>query len=266
MVASELDGIGTEHLSELEHMGYDYVEMPLAEMMRLDGPNFLELKRRVDRLTIGCEVCNNFFPKHMRLTGQEVRMDLVLSYAERALTRAKDLGATCVVFGSGSAKNVPKGTSLEKGYQQIVDLLNQIASLAANRDIIICIEPLRKQECNLINTFEEGGRLADELRHPNIKVLADYFHMMAEAEPMSHLSGPGGRYLAHVHFSSSERKFPGYQDEESYHEFFNELNRIGYDGRISCEAYSGDFKAEAPVTLEFLKHMDARAKGGDSSV
>ena len=61
MVASELDGIGTEHLSELEHMGYDYVEMPLAEMMRLDGPNFLELKRRVDRLTIGCEVCNNFF-------------------------------------------------------------------------------------------------------------------------------------------------------------------------------------------------------------
>lgn len=202
----------------------------------------------------------------MRLTGQEVRMDLVLSYAERALTRAKDLGATCVVFGSGSAKNVPKGTSLEKGYQQIVDLLNQIASLAANRDIIICIEPLRKQECNLINTFEEGGRLADELRHPNIKVLADYFHMMAEAEPMSHLSGPGGRYLAHVHFSSSERKFPGYQDEEAYHEFFNELNRIGYDGRISCEAYSGDFKAEAPVTLEFLKHMDARAKGGDSSV
>ena len=58
----------------------------------------------------------------------------------------------------------------------------------------------------------------------------------------------------------------GYQDEEAYHEFFNELNRIGYDGRISCEAYSGDFKAEAPVTLEFLKHMDARAKGGDSSV
>ena len=39
--------------------------------------------------------------------------------------------------------------------------------------------------------------------------------MMAEAEPMSHLSGPGGRYLAHVHFSSSERKFPGYQDEEA---------------------------------------------------
>ena len=58
---------------------------------------------------------------------------------------------------------------------------------------------------------------------------------------MSHLSGPGGRYLAHVHFSSSERKFPGYQDEEAYHEFFNELNRIGYDGRISCEAYSGEF-------------------------
>ena len=24
MVALELDGIGTEHLSELEHMGYDY--------------------------------------------------------------------------------------------------------------------------------------------------------------------------------------------------------------------------------------------------
>ena len=68
----------------------------------------------MDRLTIGCEVCNNFFQTHEtnRTRGS---YGLVLSYAERALTRAKDLGATCVVFGSGSAKNVPKGTSAGKG-------------------------------------------------------------------------------------------------------------------------------------------------------
>ena len=83
---------------------------------------------------------------------------------------------------------------------------------------------------------------------------------------MCHLSGPGGRYLTHVHFSSPGRKFPGYQDEAAYHEFFDELKKIGYDGRISCEAYSGNFIAEAPMTLEFLKHMDTKAKGGDGSV
>lgn len=266
MVASGPDGIGAEHLCELEHMGYDYVEMPLAEMMGLDEQKFLELRKKMDRLTIGCEVCNNFFPKHIRLTGQKVHMEMVLSYAEKALTRANVLGASCVVFGSGAAKNVPDGTSLKRGYQQVAELLNQIAPLAAERDIVICIEPLRKQECNLINTFDEGVRLADEIGHPNIKVLADYFHMMAEAEPMSHLCGHGGRYLAHVHFSSSGRKFPGYQDEAEYHEFFNELKKIGYDSRISCEAYSGNFMAEAPMALGFLKHMDAIAKGGDGSV
>lgn len=266
MVASEPDGIGAEHLSELDHMGYDYVEMPLAEMMGLNDWEFLKLRGKLERLTIACEVCNNFFPKHIRLTGQEVHKDMVLDYAEKALTRANRLGAAYVVFGSGAAKNVPDGTSLERGYQQIVELLSQIAPLAADRDIIICIEPLRKQECNLINTFDEGCRLADEIRHPNVKVLADYFHMMAEEEPMDHLSGPGGRYLAHVHFSSSGRKFPGCQDEAAYHAFFNELKRVGYDSRISCEAYSANFMGEAPMALEFLKHIDAEAKGGDGNV
>ena len=266
MVASEPDGIGTEHLNELEYLGYDYVEMPLSEMMGLDEQKFLELKSRVDRLSIRCEVCNNFFPKHIRLTGQEVHMDRIMNYARHALTRAEALGAACVVFGSGAAKNVPDGTSLENGYQQIVELLNQIAPLAEDKGIIICIEPLRIQECNLINTFNEGSSLADEINHPNIKVLIDYFHMMAEREPMNHLRKLGKKHLAHVHFSSSGREFPGYRKEAAYHIFFDALREIEYDGRVSCEAYSGNFITEAAMALEFLKHVDVKAKGGDSGV
>jgi len=107
MVASDADGTGIEHIEKLSELGYDYVELPLAEMMMLSEEKFDSLKRRVQDSGIACEVCNNFFPKTMRLTGEEVHMDTILTYAEKALDRARELGVQYVVFGSGPAKNVP---------------------------------------------------------------------------------------------------------------------------------------------------------------
>ena len=64
MVSSEADkGTGIDFIETLSEIGYDYVELPLAEMAALSEEEFLSLKRRIDRTGIKCEVCNNFFPK-----------------------------------------------------------------------------------------------------------------------------------------------------------------------------------------------------------
>ncbi len=255
MNAAGPDGTGIEAIEQVAAMGYDYVELPLAESAQLSEAEFSRLLARVKAAGIRCETCNNFFPKTMRLTGAQADHEGALAYAQAALDRAKRLGASVVVFGSGPAKNVPEGFPLDEGFRQVVALLKQIAPLAEERGITIAIEPLRRAECNLINSFEEGCRLAEAVDHPHVRVLVDYYHFMTEQEPVSHLLDEGRNYLHHTHFARVEGcSFPKDASEDAgYRPYFDALRAVGYDARISLEAYSPDLKAEAPLALQFFK-------------
>lgn len=257
MVAEREDRTGIELLPELARLGYDYVELPLAEMMELPEEEFERLiagSLRENHMV--CETCNNFFPGTVRLTGEGVDLEGVLRYAGKALARAGSLGVQYVVFGSGKAKHVPEGFSLEEGRRQVVELLRLIGPVAGANGITIVIEPLRRAECNLINTFEEGCLLAEEVGHEHVKVLVDFYHLTEEKEPVEHLLGLGREYLRHVHFANpAGRVYPAGMVEADYGPFFEALREIGYDRRISVEAYAGDFPVQAGRALRFLKEF-----------
>lgn len=256
MVAEGPDGTGIEHLQELAAAGYDYVELPLAEMMALSLEERDAIREELKRTNIPCETCNNFFPGTIRLTGEEADLDAIMEYVEQALAFAGSLGVKRVVFGSGKAKNLPEGFPREKGYRQVVELLKRVDKIAAAQDITIAIEPLRKAECNLINSFEEGCRLAEDVGGSNVRVLVDFYHLTEEGEPVSHLRELGEKYLAHVHFANPEgRVYPTHQDKEKYREFAQALKEVGYDLRVSCEAYTDNYAKSAGEALEVLKQL-----------
>ncbi len=241
MIATEADGIGSEWLGAAAGAGFDYVELPLAETMALTRDTYSALKDTVIAASIPCEACNNFFPKTMRLTGADADIGKALAYAEEALERAGGMGAKTVVFGSGPAKRVPEGFQKQAAYEQIVKLLQDIGLLAAAHGITIAIEPLRKAECNIINTFEEGCRLAADVGRDNVRVLVDYYHLTEEREPIEHLLNEGAQWLTHVHFANPVgRVTPSVSDETDYRDFAKALKSIGYDGRASVEAYASD--------------------------
>ena len=255
MVAKGKDGTGIEVLEKLVEFGYDYIELPLAQMMELSDEEFEELKQRVERSGINCEACNNFFPVYMRLTGPETDKAAIEKYYKKALKRSGELGASIVVFGSGPAKNVPNGFPLEDGYIQVVKLLKEIAPVAKENGITIAIEPLRKAECNLINTFKEGCRLSKDVDHPNVKVMVDYYHLMQENEPIQNLLDLGKENLVHVHFARNEgRVYPKTLEEDGYKPFIDTLKAIGYTGRVSCEAYADDFESQAKDAIAFFRN------------
>ena len=254
MVATGADGTGQEWLESLAECGFDYVEMPTAQMMELDDQAFAALKERIARTGLTCETSNNFFPTYFRLTGPEVDLESVLDYARRALTRAEELGVQYLVFGSGPAKQVPQGFPLEEGYRQVVELLKQVAPIAREHGVTIVIEPLRKAECNLINTFAEGVQLARDVDHPNVRVLVDFYHLTEEAEPVQHLLEDGREFLRHVHFANpTGRVFPVRGDEADYEPFIDALKTLGYDLHVSCEAYAPNgFDHDAPLARRFF--------------
>lgn len=254
MNANGPDKTGIERVMQLAEIGFDYIELPLAEITGLKQPEFEEVLQRVNSSGVKCESCNNFFPPSMRLTGDDTNTETIMEYVEKALDRAAKLGAKRVVFGSGPAKNIPDGFPRDTGYTQIVSLLQNIAPVADKHGITIAIEPLRKQECNIINTFAEGCKLAGDVGCSSIKVLVDYYHLTVENEPPENIV-KYKEYLCHVHFARPEgRGFPSDISEDTgYTAFFNALKQAGYTQRISLEAFTGNFELEAPAALTFLR-------------
>lgn len=256
MLASVPGGTGIEKMNYLAASGYDYAELPLSETVSLSKTDFSKLCNSISETGISCECCNNFFPSNVRLTGPDVSFPLVTAYCEHALDIAATLGAKIVVFGSGGAKNIPKGFDHNSAYDQIVRLLQFTGELASSRGITICIEPLRKIECNLINTFEEGCKLSADVGSENVKVLVDLYHMSSESESSSVLLKHGAEFLRHVHVGTPEtRGFPtlAIPKAEQSIDFFNALKAIGYNNRVSVEAYSDNFISDAISALDFLK-------------
>lgn len=252
MVASCPDATGAEKIRKLSEFEYDYAELPLAEMMALDAAALRKIRADLAAVELRCEACNNFFPRTMRLTGEDADPAGALEYAKRALQLAAGLGVETVVFGSGGAKNVPDGFPMEKGYEQVVALLRAVAPAARDNGITIAIEPLRKAECNLINTYAQGAELAKDVGEQPVRCLVDFYHLTEEQEPVDDIVRDAA-YLHHVHLANPKgRVYPAQIGEAEYLPFIGALRSAGYSGRISCEAYAESFEREAPVTKRLL--------------
>ena len=252
MIAPSTDPIGIEVIEAMAGVGFDYIELSLADIAALSEGSFAGLERRVNQSGIRCEACNNFFPRTIRLTGPEANPDRALDYARHALDRAGRLGAQIVVFGSSGAKNVPDGFSKDAAWIQIAELLQHLGPIAAQHGITIAIEPINRLESNIINNAAEGLRLMRAADHPNVQILIDYYHLEMEHEDHAIILEAGAA-IRHLHFAQIEgRRFPS-KPMPAYLSFFEWLKAGKYAGRCSIEAYTENFTAEARQALETLK-------------
>lgn len=255
MAAQDSAKIGYERIPTIKKLGFDYVELPLAQVMSLGEQAFRSGPlAMVERCGLPCLRMNNFFPAGQRLTGPEADHDSAMAYAQAAMERAARLGVTVIVLGSSGARNRPIGTSLAQGLDQMAALLERLAPMAESRGITIAIEHLNGMESNLVNRFSESCALARQVNHKSVGALLDTYHMSLCGEPITSVLDGGG-LLRHVHIARTlGRSLPCPGDEEDYPALFNALRRIGYDGTISLEAATRqDFESEAEAALTLLR-------------
>lgn len=250
---SPADPLGAEIVEQLAEIGYDYIELSLRDIAALPEAAFVRLHDRLQRAGLPCEACNNFFPPEIRLTGPAADLPAAVRYARGALTRARRLGVRVVVFGSSGARNVPAGFPREAAWEQLRALLAALGPVAEEHAITIVIEHLNRGESNILNAIAEGGRMAREVAHPRIQVLADAYHLREENEDPAILRSVGP--VAHVHVAErTERLFPSGHDT-TLAAFFAELRATGYARRCSIEAYTKDFPADAARGLRVCREL-----------
>jgi sugar phosphate isomerase/epimerase len=234
--------------------GFDYLECPLVSLLpEQDENQFAPVLAAYQAAPLPVLAFNIFLPGDLKVVGPAVDRVRVQRYVESALARARRIGADLLVFGSGTARLVPDRFDRAAATEQLVDFLRQVADAADANRLTIAIEPLNRKESNIINSVGEAVDLAVRVARAPIRVLADFYHMDEEGEPLSELSRHR-QWLTHIHVADSGRRAPGTGDYP-YASFANELRLAGYAGRVSVECRWGDFAGEAGPAMQFLRRV-----------
>lgn len=254
MINPQTDPIGIGVVEQCAALGFDYIELSLRDVAALSEEAYKALRRRLEASGLRCEACNNFFPPEKRLTGPALDFTSVAAYTDFALTRARELGAEVVVFGSSGARNIPEGFPQDEAWNQIVRISKMIGDTAERIGITIAIEYHNKGEANVLTSMEEALVLQEEVSKSRLKLLSDYYHFGLEKEPLSVLT-KAGKDIVHIHISDLEKRaFPMIAKEE-YKAYFRTLAAIPYRGRVSIEALTSDFLSDGRKALAILKTL-----------
>ena len=241
-------------LPEAKAIGFDYAELNLSALAGLSPAEFDEALAAIEAAGLPIEAANVLFPGGFALVGPGRDMCAVRGYLDTAMARAARVGVKVVVFGSGGARRAPEGIAASETADDLQEAARAIAEAAAKHGITAVVEPLNTGETNTINSVTEGRALMKAVCHHALGLLADYYHMAVEEEPMSAILDAG--CLMHAHIARGKgRTFPLCKEDDDYEGFFRALAAIQYQGRVSIEGGTDNFAADAPAALAFLRAL-----------
>jgi sugar phosphate isomerase/epimerase len=244
-------------LEDARAAGFDYVELGTSEIAALSDADFDQAADRIRRLGVSTPVTNLFLPATLKVTGPEIDRDAQLRYVKSAFARLERLGVRIVVFGSGGARRVPDGFSKQEAFGQLVDFGRRAAAEARSHGITIAVEPLRREETNIVNSAAEGLQLVEAIGDPNFQLMIDFYHLASEHEDPA-IVRRAAPHLVHLHMANPQgRVYPQAWEEFDYAPFFATLRAIGYDRRMSVEASTKDMPIEAPRAIALLRRAFA---------
>jgi len=228
--------------------GYDYAEVSAGLITPLSDEEFDKLLRYHADGKFSPETSNGFIPGTVSIY-DPARREETRAYVEKTVSRLHQVGVQIAVFGSGAARNLPmKDPAAERS--MLYDFLHMCDELVGQYGMTLAIEPLRSAECNVFNKVTEVGAVCRELQLPNVRVLADIFHMNAEQENVHEALRANMDILVHTHVCECpSRLAPAGDAGEVLAGFAASLAQLGYAGRATLEAafrrYETDVRAAA---------------------
>ncbi len=220
----------------LKDAGFDFIEMGVGGALKPDKPysDFVTELDRIQKSPLPCLVLNCLMPGHMKITGPEVSIQSIKSHLSTVCERADVAGIRKIVFGSGGARRCPDGFDREKAFNQLVEFGKILGEEAEKRNVVIAVEPLNKNECNMLNSISRTVEYVNKVGMPNFRLHADSFHWGMEDESEKDFTNASS-LICHAHIATyKSRLAPGFE-EADFTRFFSLLKRCGYDDTIAIE-------------------------------
>jgi sugar phosphate isomerase/epimerase len=165
-----------------------------------------------------------------------------------------DLGGKVMVVGSPKQRNVMAEVSFEQAATWAIETFRPAVTLAEERNVTICFEPLSPAETNFINMAADAIKFVGRLESPAFKTILDVKAMCSEAKPIPTIIRESSPHFAHFHANDQNLKGPGF-GKVDFKPIAAALKEVGYEDYVSVEVFKFEEGPEVIATrsLEYLK-------------
>ncbi len=228
----------------LRDLGYDGIELTTANPALLD---WAEIHTAIETAELEVpQVCTGEVFGQDKLGLADARQEI----REEALKRLKLIVDFAGEFGAlvniGRARghyypDVPR----DQTERWALDGFRRLSHYAADRNVVIALEPIAAHVCNFINSTQDGIDWATKVDHPNFRLMLDVSHMCLEdPQPFTESFVKASGLTMHVHLTEKDRKAPGWGDMD-FEAIMSTLRAIGYDRYVSVEVFNIPTQDEA---------------------
>ena len=175
-------------------------------------------------------------------------------YLTEIIRFAHDVGAGKMIYGSPFSRNVSEGLTYRQARDYMKQGLLSALDLAAEKNVILCVEPLPADCTDLFTTVEAACAFVFDVDHPSFGLMVDCKAMSTEVRPIEKTIRLFGPYIRHVHANDANSQAPGF-GRVDYAAILQALKDVGYDDYVSLEPfrYKPDAETVVPVSLKYLR-------------
>lgn len=184
--------------------------------------------------------------------------ELAMSDIKKLLKVAANIGAVGLImvpiFGGPRIPDLSPYKSVRQlEMELLITLLKELGDYAKEVGSVVLVEPLNRYETHFINRLEQGVEVCKQVNSPNVKIMADFFHMSIEERDIPKSIESAGEYIYHIHLADSTRLLPGYGHTD-FKSAFAALKKVGFDKYMAMECgIPGDREVELPKSAEYLR-------------
>jgi sugar phosphate isomerase/epimerase len=214
-------------------LGYDGVELHLRSPndIKLKAVRALQGKYGLGVPTIGTGMAAGEDGLTFSDPNPEVRRRAVVRVGEHIRLAATIGSAVTIGLIRGKL-----GTDQQRQARRAVMLecIRECCRVAAAEGVTLFLEPLNRYEADDLKTLDQAAELIQELKAPNLKLLADIYHMNIEEVDIAASLRRHAAVLGHVHLVDSNREVPGHGHVDM-RAILQSLLAINYQGYLCFE-------------------------------
>jgi D-psicose/D-tagatose/L-ribulose 3-epimerase len=166
-------------------------------------------------------------------------------YLRLCLEQAHALGARTLVLVP-TFRTQPDRSGREVELERAAQTISSAIDATAADGLVIALEALNRYETHLLRTLADAEGLRRLIDSPNVRLMADVFHMNIEEDSIAAALRAHAEHIVHVHLADSQRREPG-SGHLDFDAVFEALRDNGYTG---------------PLAMEFLPAADAALTAG----
>jgi sugar phosphate isomerase/epimerase len=178
------------------------------------------------------------------------------AYLQALIRFCGDLGGEVMIVGSPKQRDVQPGVTYETAWGRFVEMIEACVDLAAERQVILCMESIPTDQGNFCTRLAEAVRMVEQVGHPHFQTMWDVHNAHEEQEPLPDLVRRNIRYIKHVHVQEMDGSYPGSRDFD-FASILRVLQKEDFQGYVSAEVFDFSPGPEfiARETLRYLKSL-----------